>query len=114
MTSQASLDSSFALSVAIKVEVEWFTLHSSEVYFKIIFLQPTGACGDLWLDLICGELIEVNVVEPYPDVFSQICKSDLKTCVAATGLRVLTPLGIMCFSNNLRQLMLLAFFISMP
>lgn len=70
-----------------------------------------GACGDLLLDLICGELIEVKVVVSYPGVLSQICKSDLETCGSH---RAACALGIMCFSNNLRQLVLLVFFFFMP
>lgn len=50
-----------------------------------------GACGDLLLDLICGELIEVKVVVSYPGVLSQICKSDLETW---------EPQGCMCSWNN--------------
>lgn len=69
-----------------------------------------GACGDLLLGLICGELIKVKVVVSHPGVFSQICKSALELRMAATGLRVVAPPGVMCFSHNLRQLVLLVFF----
>lgn len=71
-----------------------------------------GACGDLLLDLICGELI--NVAVSHSLVFLQICKSALELCMTAMGLHVVTPLGIMCFSHNLRQLMLLVFLFFMP
>lgn len=67
-----------------------------------------GACGDL-LGLISGELIKVQVVVSHPGVF-KVCTSAVELCVAATGLRVAAPLGIMCFSRNLRELMLLVFF----
>lgn len=36
VTSQDYLDSDFAMSIVARVE--WFTLYSCEVYFKIIFL----------------------------------------------------------------------------
>lgn len=38
VTSQTCLDLYFAMSTVARVEVEWFTLHSWEVNFKIIFL----------------------------------------------------------------------------
>lgn len=38
VTSQACLDSYFAMSIVARVEVDLFTLHSCEVYFKITFL----------------------------------------------------------------------------
>lgn len=83
-------------------------MQSGEIYFKIISL---GARGDLLVDLICGELIKVKVLVSYPAVCLQICKSAIELCMASLGLHVVTPPGVMCLSHNLRQLVLLMFFI---
>lgn len=38
MDLHACLDLYFAMSIVARVEVEWFTLHSCEMFSKIIFL----------------------------------------------------------------------------